>query len=218
MDRFSFFFAFYGLILGLAIAELLSGFARYARVRRLRDLEAQTALLATFTFLVICATWIDAWTTLQTVTLNLQGLWAPILIATSYYLAAALVFPHESDALDDLASYYRRRKRFVVGMLVAAELLVSVIFLPRYEDTIAHKPAVFWLFHVPFKALILGAYAWLMLARSRRSNIAALIALLIIFTIPYWTVGGISSWVDRHFDQSAKAAQARSSVPRPIPE
>jgi hypothetical protein len=60
LDRFSFFFGFYGLILGLAVTELLSGFAEFARRRRLRDLELQTALLALLVFVDICATWIDA--------------------------------------------------------------------------------------------------------------------------------------------------------------
>ena len=86
MDRFSFFFAFYGLILGLAVTELLGGFARLVRARALRKLEPQTALLALLIFIVICATWIDAWNSLtKTITLDFAGLWAPILLATFYY-------------------------------------------------------------------------------------------------------------------------------------
>ena len=50
MDQFSFFFAFYGLILGLAVAELLSGFAGMVRGHALKKLDAQTALAALLTF------------------------------------------------------------------------------------------------------------------------------------------------------------------------
>ena len=38
MSGFEFFFSFYGLILGLAMAELLSAFANIARVGRLRSI------------------------------------------------------------------------------------------------------------------------------------------------------------------------------------
>jgi hypothetical protein len=102
VDRFSFIFAFYGLILGLAVTEVLGGFAGYARERRIRDLEPQTALLAIFLFLNISATWIDAWDTLKDVPLDFEGLWAPLLTATSLYLAAAMVFPRKSTELNDL--------------------------------------------------------------------------------------------------------------------
>lgn len=39
MDRFGFFFAFYRLILGLAVAELLSGFAGMVRAHALRAVD-----------------------------------------------------------------------------------------------------------------------------------------------------------------------------------
>ena len=58
MDRFSFFFAFYGLILGLAVAELLSGFAGVVRARALKKIDLQTGLAAMLTFVLIVATWV----------------------------------------------------------------------------------------------------------------------------------------------------------------
>ncbi len=48
IDKFSFFFAFYGLILGLAVAELLNGFAGMVRAHaRFQHLWAPI-LLATY--------------------------------------------------------------------------------------------------------------------------------------------------------------------------
>ena len=95
MDRFSFFFAFYGLILGLAVAELLGGFAGIVRAHALKKLEAQTALVALLTFVLICATWVDTFTMDRAITLNFGDLWAPILVATFYYLAASVIFPRD---------------------------------------------------------------------------------------------------------------------------
>src|SRR3954469_26029280 len=102
MDRFSFFFAFYGLILGLAVTELLGGFAGIVRARALKRLEPQTALLGLLIFIVICATWIDAWNTLTTISLDFEALWAPILLATFYFLAEAVVFPSDPAEFDQL--------------------------------------------------------------------------------------------------------------------
>jgi hypothetical protein len=46
MDSFSYFITFYSLILGLALTELLGGFAHMVRAKALKKLEPQTALRA----------------------------------------------------------------------------------------------------------------------------------------------------------------------------
>lgn len=199
MDKFSFFFAFYGLILGLAVTELLSGFAGMIRARALKQLELQTGLLALLTFILICATWIDAWSTEQTVSLDFRGLWAPILIGTFYYLAAAIVFPRDGERYDDLATYYAERKRFVVGLLIVAELLNAYTYRNVYLDFFEHRPAVFWLWNVPYKLAILGCFSGLWIARTRRANAVLLIALLMLFSVPYWGVVEFRDEISRHF-------------------
>src|SRR6202000_264827 len=92
-DKFSFFFGFYGLMLGLAVTELLNGFGKLVRAGEVRKLGWQTGLLAVFLLIVIIATWIDAWESLRGVSLDIAGLWAPVLIAILYYLASTIVFP-----------------------------------------------------------------------------------------------------------------------------
>ena len=77
MEGFSFFFAFYGLMLGLCIAELLSGFAGMVRSHALKKLEAQTALVALLTFILIVTTWIDTYWMSQSITLNFGDLGRP---------------------------------------------------------------------------------------------------------------------------------------------
>jgi hypothetical protein len=200
VDRFSFFFAFYGLILGFAATELLSGFAGFVRARALRRIEAQTALIGIFTFLAICATWIDAWDTLRAVSLDFAGLWAPILIATFYYLAATVIFPREAAEFDRLALYFSERKTFVVSMLLAAELLVFLTFLGSFTQTLHERPAVFWLYHVPYNLMIKGSMVALLFVRGRSTNIALLIFLIILFLIPYWEHGLLSDWIHHRFD------------------
>ena len=199
MDKFSFFFAFYGLILGLAVTELLGGFAGLVRARALKRLEPQTALLALLPFLIIVATWIEAWDSLRDVKLDLAALWSPVLLATCYYLAASVVFPSDPADFDDLASYYSSRKRFVVAMLTAAEVLITVGYSHIYVFLLENRPAEFWLWMVPFKIVILAAFLAIFLARSRRANLLALAVTLLLFTLPYWQYGIVRETIARHY-------------------
>lgn len=192
MDKFSFFFAFYGLILGLAVAELLSGFARLVRARAVRQIEAQTALLALFVFISICATWIDAFLLLDYATLDFEGLAAPVLAATCYFLAATVVFPIDGKDLRDLGRYFTEHKTVIVGLLFAAELLITYTLLPNFAVRIEKDPAVFWYWLLPYNMLTKGTYIALLLARRRKLIIALEIALIFLFLIPYWNSGALS--------------------------
>jgi hypothetical protein len=175
------------------VTELLGGFAGMVRARALKQLEPQTALLGLLTFILICATWIDAWDSLKTITLDFSGLWAPILLATAYYLAAAVVFPHDPDEYPRLATYFAERKRFTIGMLLAAELLVTYSYSGVLIDFFVHKPAVFWLWEVPYNLAIKGSFVALLFVRGRRANIALLATLILLFMVPYWDHHAVSS-------------------------
>jgi hypothetical protein len=191
MDKFSFFFAFYGLILGLAVTELLGGFAGMVRAHALKKLEAQTALLALLTFVLICATWVDAFNMSQGISLDFDELWAPILLATFYYLAAAVVFPRETGQYGHLHAYFAARRRFVIGMLIAAEAVDHIANLGWYLDQHAHQPAHFWGWVMPYNLAIDGCFIALFFVRKRRTNIVLLSALILLFLAPYWHQGAI---------------------------
>lgn len=195
MDQFSVFFTFYGLILGLAVTEILASVGAYVRARPLRSLEAQSGLLAFVVFLVICATWIDAWATRNDFSLGFASMWAPIGAATAYYLAAVVVLPKERGDYEDMSAYLTRRKSFVVWMLILAELFVKITYLPTFSRQFETEPAVFWFLAVPLNVAIFGVWMLLLLARSRRLVIAGSLAQIVIFTIPYWSQGWISGMI-----------------------
>ena len=199
MDRFSYFIAFYSLILGLGLTELLGGFAHMVRAKALKKLEPQTALLALFILVDICSTWIDSWLALKHVTVDLAGLWAPVLIAICFYLAAAVVFPHDDADHERLADYYRERKPFVVALLLAVEMLIHVIYLPAFEERIAHQPELFWLWTVPYNLAIEATMVALIFLRSRRANVTLLVLLLGLLMVPYWDQGSIQNALAHRF-------------------
>ncbi|MCL6677995.1 hypothetical protein LZ519_01485 [Sphingomonas sp. RG327] len=202
MDSFSYFITFYSLILGLALTELLGGFAHMVRAKALKKLEPQTALLALFILVDICSTWVDGWLSLKDVTVNFAGLWAPVLLAICFYLAAAVVFPHDDSDHERLADYYRERKRFVVGLLLAGEMLIHVTYLHVFQDRIAHHPGVFWLWTIPYNVAIEATMVALLIVRSKRANVALLLLLLLLLAIPYWNEGSIPNAIARHYGYS----------------
>jgi uncharacterized membrane protein len=193
VDSFSYFIAFYSLILGLALTELLGGFAHMVRAKALKKLEPQTALLALFILVDICSTWVDTWISLRHVTVDMASLWAPVLITICLYLAAATVFPHDEADHERLADYYRERKRFIVILLLAVEMLIHVTYLPIFEERIAHQPEVFWLWTVPFNLAIEASMVALLFVRSKRANIVLLAVLLLLLVVPYWDQGSIQN-------------------------
>ncbi len=199
MERFNFFFAFYGLILGLAATEILKGLAAFVRTRSLRKIDLRVALLAAVIFLDICATWIDAWASLKGVSLDFSGLWAPILLATAYYMAATVVFPRDQGDIDNLGRYYDERKTFVVCALLMAEFLVNYTYWPRFQSIRATSPMIFWWWDVPYNVAIKAVLIGLLFVRNRRGNVILLLTLIVLFLVPYWSEGLISQWIGRHF-------------------
>ncbi len=186
MDRFSFFFAFYGLMLGLAVTELLSGFAGMVRAHALKRIEAQTALAALLTFVLIVATWVDTYTMSRSITLNFGDLLAPVLLSTFYFLAAAVIFPRDPRQYSHLRAYFAARRQFIVGMLFAAELADVWLNIPFFKQALATEPGYFWGWLIPINVLIKGVFLALFLTRGRRITIALLAAQIIILMVPYW--------------------------------
>ena len=190
MDKFFFFFGFYGLMLGLAVTELLNGLGSLARTGELRRLGAQTGLLALFVLLVICATWIDAWESLRGVSLDFAGLSAPILIAILYYLAATVTFPENPAEWPSLDDYFAKRKSFVAVLMLAAEFAVNWSYRSVLVDIYEHDPEKFWHWTLPYNIAIKLAFLALIFVRGKRANIAVLVAMILIFFLPYWHRAG----------------------------
>jgi hypothetical protein len=161
------------------------------RAHAVKKLEAQTALLALLTFVVICATWVDAFNMSQGITLDFSDLWAPILLATFYYLAAAVVFPRETGQYDHLHAYFAARRKFVIGMLIAAELVDHVANTSWYGEELIHHPAHLWAWVLPYNIAIDACFLALFFVAGRRANIALLSALILLFLVPYWREGAV---------------------------
>jgi uncharacterized membrane protein len=122
MNDFEFLFALFGLMLGLSIAELLSGLARSIeerlQVRQTLRIGALTPLLAAFVLLDLLSFWAAAWTVRGIVRVSGNSLMLVTLFASAYYMAARLVFPRDLECLEHLDTHFLRIRRIVIGILL----------------------------------------------------------------------------------------------------
>jgi hypothetical protein len=185
LDIFEFYFGFYSLILGLAVAELLNGFANLIRERQLSRLGPNTALLAVFILISIAATWLDAWRTRHAIELDFSDLALPSLTAISYYLAAAIVFPKTPAEWTSLDDYYDGRKRFVIGLLLFVEVAIGIMNLGVAEEMAASDMFSYWR-GVAHTLAVQGLMIALIILKGRLKNAIMLAALILLFLALYW--------------------------------
>ena len=131
MSDFEFTFALFGLLLGLSLAEVLSGVARAieARLRLGPALRIGwlTPLLGAFVILDLLSFWQAAWVSRNVVEVSGLTLMAITAFAGSYYLAASLVFPRAVGGEIDFDDHFFRVRRLVIGAMLVL-LIVQLGF------------------------------------------------------------------------------------------
>jgi uncharacterized membrane protein len=129
MSNFELFMSFFGLLLGLAVAELMSGFANLARAKDRPKIGLITPILGLLIFLSIMTSLLDAFRKLQDVPISLIGFALPTLIGIAYFVAAIAAVPRDQGSWESLDDYFFERRTWTVGMLLAAAVLTLGIEL-----------------------------------------------------------------------------------------
>ena len=124
-DAFSFMFGFYGLMLGLAVAEVAAGFSRAYDERRTRSLGIVAPLFGILLLVDLITFWMNAWAYRELAEISHLAAFAVALVALLYYFAATQVFPKatETDTLDNHIMEHRREVAFCV---LASNLLTQI--------------------------------------------------------------------------------------------
>jgi len=186
MSGFEFFFGFFGLILGLSVVEVITGFGKVLRRREAIRLGWVTPLLALFVLLDVASFWSVSWTRMQDVEPGYLLLLVGMAIAGIYYLASSLVFPDDLDTWPSLDEFYDRHKRWVIGGVWTAKTLSHTALL----GVAGGWGAVQTYWTSPFILIVAVWLFPLMLAicfvRNRTANVVML-ALVILFY-----VGGVA--------------------------
>jgi hypothetical protein len=132
MSAFEFFFSFYGLLLGLSVAELVGGFARVLHEKSRVRFGWLTPMLAVFVALDVATFWNQAWGIFRGAPFNHALLIVGLIIAATFYIAASVTFPRVSaegsDDRIDLDDHFWAHRRLVFGCILAANLIVGALF------------------------------------------------------------------------------------------
>jgi hypothetical protein len=135
MSGFEMVFALFGLLLGLAIAEVLMGFSRTVKARlRAEAASAEPVrigwLVPLLGFLVITdqtGFWLHAYALREAVPLNFLSLLCVLAVIGGYYLLATFIFPDDPWLWPDFDDYYLRTRRIVVGGVLLINLVLIAI-------------------------------------------------------------------------------------------
>lgn len=189
MSQFEFIFTLYSLLLGLSLVELLSGLGRTVKARLHVDKAGAgafkigwlTPLLGLFVMLDLLSFWSAAWAVRDMISVTGATLMAIMLFASSYYLAAHLVFPDTIPSNGDLDPHYFRVNRIVIGVLFVLLFVQLGFYLtqpalaPRLTST---GPLLLTLLLV---MLMIGAF----FAKSKIANGVILSALIFRYVVVY---------------------------------
>ncbi|MEA3030461.1 MAG: hypothetical protein QOG13_1786 [Sphingomonadales bacterium] len=174
---FEFFFSFYGLLLGLSAAEVAKGLANALGARERIRIGWLTPMLAGFLLLDIASFWLFAWGGRALVTIGWTSLYVGLVIAITYYLAAALVFPNDLAQWESLDEHYWRRKRLVVAGLMLPNAIVFGLTMAFISAPIDHfrfwfDQSVYW-----------GALTALLFTRDKRVDLVLLGILILQYAV-----------------------------------
>lgn len=123
MSNFEFVFSLFGLVLGLALAEVLGGLDRALQARRRVRISWLTPLLGLVVALDLTSFWTVAWTVRDSLRPSYFTLLCGFVLTGIYYLVARLAFPRDPAEWPDYDAYYFAHKRVVLGGVLLCNLL-----------------------------------------------------------------------------------------------
>lgn len=132
MSAFELYLSFYGLLLGLSVAQVAGGLG-HALVRRNESHTGWlTPSLAIFVLLDIASFWIWAWRSREFISISYASIYIGLVIALAYYMACVLLFPVRENDWGDLdRHYWSNKKLVVVGIAVANAIVIGEAVIRR---------------------------------------------------------------------------------------
>ena len=186
MSGVEIFFSLYGLVLGLSVVEVVSGFARLVHDRRGVHVGWLVPTLAILMLFDLANFWMSAFSRLQSYEPSYGLLIIGLLISSSYYIAASAVFPRDFEAEPDFDQVYVRHRRLVLGLMTCTGLLAFEV-MPSL--TAAGRAARWQVWTTPSEAwqplLFLACVAVIFISRSKAVNMVMLLLLLLPYTLGF---------------------------------
>lgn len=178
MSAFEFICSFFGLLLGLALAEGLGGLSRALKVSHKVRIGWATALLGIFVSCDVVTFWMYGWALRDLLKLSWPVLFGGFLVTGIYYVAASLIFPDDLEEWPDLDAYFDKQYRKVLGavMLCNVALMATTIALGGAQGLLTFRVLVLTWSFFPVSLLAI-------LARDRRIVMACLVWLILLYPL-----------------------------------
>jgi hypothetical protein len=174
LDGFNFAFSLFAIILGLSLVEVLTGFARALRRRRVVHLGWLTPMAAIFVMLDLTSFWESSWGSRRFVSPQYGYLLIGLFVSALYYLAASVIFPSEFGDRADFDAHYLQHSRQVFGAIAVCDLIqMAPVLIIRFSEI----PGRVWVEN----ALQFSALATCIVWRNKRAHIVALALLIGIY-------------------------------------
>lgn len=208
MADFDFLAGFYGLLLGLIVAEVASKLADAIDDHRERPIGLLTPLLTIVVLGDVTSFWMWTWSERASVTMGWQTVYLSTSLGIIYFLAAALIFPRVPGRWNSLDQHYWARKRWVVGGLLFVNSLVLLRLLlralPEWTD--------FWFFF--WQVTYFVPMVILMVSRRRAIDLACLSAVAIYYSVNVLPGVPTSQWAQQMGAGSGSASTSAPSDPK----
>jgi hypothetical protein len=185
LEDFDYFIVFYALLLGLAMTELLSGYANLVRAKTRPAWGAIAPLIGLLIFVEIAVSFIDAWANLRCVHVQLTELALPTVMALTYYGAAVIAVPREHSEWASLDDYFYGHRKWLAGLLIAANLLHLWDEWPSVRQTWARGETAALREYVASNLWLFGSYLVIFFSRARWLTVPAILSVLAFFAFVY---------------------------------
>ena len=123
MNGFEFLFSFYSLLLGLAVANVATGFADIWRGRRETVVGTATTLLGLLILFSAAQQWMSCWGARDVLTMGPWQILAVIAIALPLVFISRAMLPREEDVWSSWDDYYIAHRRVLLTVLLISPLV-----------------------------------------------------------------------------------------------
>lgn len=187
MSAFEFFFTLFGLILGLAVAVVITGLSDLLRSRNHAPIGHLTPMLAMVVLFDVAAVWINSWNGLSDVAIAYGPFFAALVVAGLYFFAASMVFPKDAGEWASLDDYYMGHHRAMLGALLAANVgmvVIEAVTAGRWTAVLDHftrsglTSALWW--------TVLAALCVLPRKSAQRIGLGLLLLIDVYGTAAFW--------------------------------
>lgn len=127
MGEFDYAFSLFGLILGLALAEALSGLVRAIDTRGKLRIGWLTPLMSLIVALDVISFWGLIWNVRAAIDVSYLSLVVGGVLAGTYYVATALSFPRDPADWSDLDDFFMSRRVAVFGIVLGLNAVFIVL-------------------------------------------------------------------------------------------